>query len=70
MVQLILKIVILFFPSTQLSTSLCATRMFLAILHGVVAMDIEELQKDILSAYDTDPAVQFFHAAPKNMRYS
>ena len=31
------------FSSTQLSASLCATRMFLAILHGVVAIDIEEL---------------------------
>ena len=44
--------------------------MFPAILCGVVAMNIEELQKDILSAYDTDPAVQSFHADPKNMRYS
>ena len=33
-------------------------------------MDIEELQKDILSAYDADPAVQSFHADPKNTRYS
>ena len=40
--------------STQLSASLHGTGMFLAILHGVVAMDIEELQKDILSAYDAD----------------
>ena len=58
------------FSSTQLSASLYATRMFLAILHGVVAMNIEKLQKDILSAYDADPAVQSFHADPGNMRYS
>ena len=44
--------------------------MFLAILCGLVAMDIEELQKDIFSAYDADPAVQSFCADPKNMRYS
>ena len=58
------------FSSTQLSASLHATRMFLAILHGVVAMDIEELQKNILSAYVTDPAVQSFCADPENTRYS
>ena len=58
------------FSSTQLSTSLHATGMFLAILCGVVAMDIEELQKDISSVYDADPAVQSFCADPKNMRYS
>ena len=44
--------------------------MFPAILHGVLAMDIEELQKDILSAYDTDPAVQSLWAGLDNTRYS
>ena len=58
------------FPSTQLSTSLHATKMFLAILCDVVAMDIEELQNDILSAYNADPAAQSFHADPKNTRFS
>jgi hypothetical protein len=38
-------------------------------LHGIVTMDIEELQKDILTAYDTDPAVQSFHAASDNSKY-
>ena len=33
-------------------------------------MDIEELQKDILSAYDKDPAVQSFCTDPENARYS
>jgi hypothetical protein len=33
-------------------------------------MDIEELQKDILAAYDTDPAVQYFHANSDNSKYS
>jgi hypothetical protein len=44
--------------------------MLPVVLHGVVAMDIEELQWDILAAYDTDPAVQSFHANPDNSKYS
>jgi hypothetical protein len=48
------------FSSTQLSASLRATAMLLVALHGIITMDIEELQKDILAAYDTDPAVQSF----------
>jgi hypothetical protein len=32
-------------------------------------MDIEELQKDILAAYDTDPAVQSFRADSDNSKY-
>jgi hypothetical protein len=39
-------------------------------LRGVVAMDIEELQKDILAAYDTDSAVQSFCADCDNSKYS
>jgi hypothetical protein len=58
------------FSSTQLSTSLWATVMLPIALHGVVAMDIEELQKNILAAYDTDPAVQSFHADSNNSKYS
>jgi hypothetical protein len=42
------------FSSTQLSASLQATAMFLVVLHGVIAMDIKELQEDILAAYDTN----------------
>jgi hypothetical protein len=38
-------------------------------LHGIITMDIEELQKDILAAYDTDPAVQSFCADPDNSKY-
>jgi RNase H-like domain found in reverse transcriptase len=57
------------FSSTQLSTSLQATAMLPVALHGVVAMDIEELQKDILTAYDTDPAVQSFCADSNNSKY-
>jgi RNase H-like domain found in reverse transcriptase len=45
------------FSSTQLSASLRATTMLLVALHGIVTMNIEEHQKDILAAYDTDPAV-------------
>jgi hypothetical protein len=44
--------------------------MLLVALRGIITMDIEELQKDILSAYDTDPAVQSFHADSDNSKYS
>jgi Integrase zinc binding domain len=42
--------------------------MLLVALHGIVTMNIEELQKDILAAYDTDPAVQSFHADSDNSK--
>jgi Integrase zinc binding domain len=58
------------FSSTQLSASLQATAMLLVALRGIITMDIEELQKDILSAYDTDPAVQSFHTDSNNSKYS
>jgi hypothetical protein len=38
-------------------------------LYGIITMDIEELQKDILAAYDTGPAVQSFHADSNNSKY-
>jgi RNase H-like domain found in reverse transcriptase len=57
------------FSSTQLSTSLQATAMLPVVLCGITTMDIEEFQKDILTAYDTDPAVQSFHADPDNSKY-
>jgi hypothetical protein len=57
------------FSSTQLSTSLRATAMLLVALCGIITIDIEELQKDILAAYDTDPAVQSFHADSDNSKY-
>jgi hypothetical protein len=44
--------------------------MLLVALRGIITMDIEELQKDILTAYDTDPAVQSFRADPNNSKYS
>jgi hypothetical protein len=44
--------------------------MLLVALPGIITMDIEELQKDILSAYDTGPAVQYFHADFDNSKYS
>jgi hypothetical protein len=58
------------FSSTQLSTSLRAAVMLLVALHVIIAIDIEELQKDILSAYDTDPTVQSFRADSNNSKYS
>jgi hypothetical protein len=33
--------------------------MILVALHGIITVDIEELQKDILAAYDTDLAQYF-----------
>jgi hypothetical protein len=44
--------------------------MLLVALCGIVTIDIEELQKDILTAYDTDPAVQSFCADSDNSKYS
>jgi hypothetical protein len=58
------------FSSTQLSASLQATAMLLVALCGIITMNIEELQKDILAAYDTDPAVQSFCADSNNSKYS
>jgi RNase H-like domain found in reverse transcriptase/Reverse transcriptase (RNA-dependent DNA polymerase)/Integrase zinc binding domain len=58
------------FSSTQLSASLRATAMLPMALHGIITMDIEELQKDILAAYDIDPATQYFHADSDNSKYS
>jgi hypothetical protein len=43
--------------------------MLLVALHGIITMDIEELQKNILTAYDTDPAVQSFCADSDNSKY-
>jgi Integrase zinc binding domain len=43
--------------------------MLPAALRGIFTIDIEELQKDILTAYDTDPAVQSFCADPDNSKY-
>jgi hypothetical protein len=57
------------FSSTQLSASLQATAMLLVVLCGVVVMDIEELQEDILTSYNTDPDVQSFCADPDNSKY-
>jgi hypothetical protein len=38
-------------------------------LRGIITIDVEELQKDILAAYDTDPAVQSFCADSNNSKY-
>jgi Integrase zinc binding domain len=39
-------------------------------LHSIVTIDIGKLQKNILAAYNTDPAVQSFHADSNNSKYS
>jgi hypothetical protein len=43
--------------------------MLLVALRGIITMDIEEPQKNILAAYNTDPAVQSFHADSDNSKY-
>jgi RNase H-like domain found in reverse transcriptase len=57
------------FSSTQLSASLRATAILLVALRGIITIDIKELQKDISVAYDTDLAVQSFHADSDNSKY-
>jgi hypothetical protein len=44
--------------------------MLSVALCSIVTIDIEELQKDILAAYDTDPAVQSFCADSDSSKYS
>jgi Integrase zinc binding domain len=43
--------------------------MLLVALCDIITMDIEELQKDILAAYNTDRAVQSFCADSDNSKY-
>ena len=58
------------FTSEQLSASLRATELMPSVLRGVVTMDIEQLHKDILSAYDTDPVIQSYLADPNDVKFS
>ena len=58
------------FSSEQLSASLRATSLLPTVLRGVVAMDVEELDKDILSALSTDPLAQLYLTDPNNQKYT
>ena len=58
------------FSSDQFTASLRATSLYFAVLRGVVAMDLEGLNKDILSALSTDPFVQPYLADPTNPKFS
>ena len=58
------------FSSEQLSASLRATSLLPTILHGLVSLDVEELNKDILLALQTDPLAQSYFADPDNSKYA
>jgi len=57
------------FSSEQLSASLRATSLLPAILHGIIAMDLAQLNMEILSTLDTDPTVKFYLTDTDNLKY-
>jgi transposase InsO family protein len=57
------------FSSEQLSASLRATSMLPTVLRGVSAMDLVQLNLEILSALDTDPTAKSFLTDDKNPKY-
>ena len=54
------------FSSEQISASLQATSLLPTVLCGVQAMDVEQLNKDILSALSADPSAQSYKADSSN----
>ena len=44
--------------------------MLLTVLRGLAAMDMEELYKDILAAFDADPLAKSYLSDPDNTKYS
>ena len=58
------------FLSEQLSASLRATSLLPTVLHGLVSLDVEELNKDILLALQADPLAQSYFADPDNSKYA
>ena len=58
------------FLSKQLSASLRATSLLPTVLHGLVSLDVEELNKDILLTLNTDPFAQSYFADPDNPKYA
>ena len=58
------------FSSEILSKSLQASVLLPTALCGVIAMDVDKLNKEIISALDTDKAVQFYLADITNTQYA
>ena len=54
------------FSSEILSESLQASVLLPTALHGVISMDVDKLSKEIISALDTDKAVQSYLADINN----
>ena len=57
------------FSSEQLLASLQATSLLHTVLHGLVSLDVEDLNKDILLALNT-PVAQSYFADPDNPKYA
>ena len=58
------------FSSGSLSESLRASVLLPTALHGVIAMDVDKLNKEIISALASDEAVQSYLADINNKQYS
>ena len=58
------------FSSEQLLASLWAASLLPTVLHGLVSLDVEELNKDILLALNTDPVAQSYFSDPDNPKYA
>ena len=64
------KSILLIFSSKILSESLQASVLLPTPLCGVIAMDVDKLNKEIISALDTDKAVQSYLADITNTQYA
>ena len=58
------------FSSDILSTSLRASVLLPIALRGITAMDIDKLNKEIISALDTDDLAKSYLADINNTKYS
>jgi len=57
------------FSSEQLSASLQATSLLPAVLCGVIAMDLTQLNTEILSTLDTDPTAKSYLTDTNDPKY-
>ena len=57
------------FSSEQLSASLRATSLLPAVLRGIIAMDLTQLNTEILSALDTDPTAKSYLTDTNDPKY-
>ena len=57
------------FSSEQLSTSLRATSLLPAVLRGIIAMDLTQLNTEILSALDTDLTAKSYLTDTNDPKY-